>query len=129
MRRFVLLAPFLLAGCLSEQQQCINSVSAELRSVEQRIEVAQGNIARGYAIARVRDARTETYICTETLEDGTEVRDICRRTVRFTRDEPVAIDVGEERIKVRDLQARRAQLLPQVSAQIESCRVAYPEEG
>lgn len=126
MRLLPILLPLVLAACTSERQQCIDSATQELKAVNSAISVARGNIARGYAIARVRDVRQETYPCIRTRRDGTEVDSICTRQRPYTREEPVAVAVSEERVKLEALVLRQATLQSIAERQVTLCRQTYP---
>ena len=88
--------------------------------------LAEGNVARGYALVEVQDVRVLRSRCQGTNEDGTKFRFPCEETETFTRQEPVSINIAEERIKLDQLNERRAQTARAANAQIQQCLVLHP---
>lgn len=129
MRKTLLLVPALalLAGCMSPREACIADARSTVRSLEHRISIAEGNIARGYALADVSDTRIVNDICTGTNSDGSTFTYSCPRTESYTRQEPVAISVAEERIKLADLQRQLQNAIPAANAAVQQCIAIHPE--
>ncbi|WP_084863362.1 hypothetical protein [Salibaculum halophilum] len=128
MKHMLFLLPLvLLAACATPREACISDARAKLRLLESQIDTAQGNIDRGYALAEVQDLRTVTRTCTGTNEDGSTFTFPCEETRTFTREEPVAINVAEERAKLADLRERRNAEATRAEERIRQCIAIHPE--
>lgn len=132
MRRFLLAAlPLaLLASCGTPQQQCINSVTRDLRVVNGLILQTQGNIQRGYAYATVTRTIPQYVDCTpRATEDNPDPRpQMCLVDTAQTFQQPVAIDLAEEQKKLDQLLAKRDALQAQAQPAIAACQAQYPED-
>ncbi|WP_412509363.1 hypothetical protein [Roseovarius sp. SYSU LYC5161] len=122
-----LLPLVVLAACATPREACINEAQSKLRLLNAQIATAQGNIDRGYALAEVQDLRTVTRTCTGTNEDGSTFTFPCQKTRTYTREEPVAINVAEERAKLADLRQRRDAAAEAAEARIRQCIARHPE--
>lgn len=131
MRRSIVLlaAAALLAGCVSERQQCINRVTADLKVVNRLVEETRENIQRGYALEETQIVRERMVLCGETRDaDGNIIdRDYCRESDIDTIRKPVAINLAAEQAKLDSLLAQQAQLESTAAAGIKACIAAYPE--
>ena len=116
-----------LAACATPQEQCISQVSAQARVLQAQVNETRGNIQRGYAIATVQDVRTVNTRCTGTNADGTTFTFPCQEVETVDRQEPVAINVAEERVKLADLEARLRTAQAQADAGRAQCIAQYPE--
>ncbi len=129
MHRALLMLPLaLLAACGTPLQQCVSAAAQELRTIDGLIRTAQGNIDRGYAIAEVEETRTVRSRCTGRNADGSTFRFPCEETQTVESEVPVAIDVAQERIKLRQLQERRAAEQRRFAAAQQQCIATYPEK-
>lgn len=117
----------LLAACASPRDRCINDARQQVTLLDRQIQTTQGNIDRGYALATVQDVRTVTETCTGKNSDGTSFTFPCQKTQTFDRQEPVAINVAEERSKLADLKQRRSAAADQVNDRIQQCIAIHPE--
>lgn len=124
----------LLAACGTPQEQCINRNTGDLRVIDRLIAETQGNLARGYAIARSETTETDWVRCEppmlETLPDGTTRRypgRMCLDDVPHVESRPVAIDLGAERAKLASMQKKRAELAKAAAPAIAACKRAYPQ--
>ncbi|AGI66327.1 hypothetical protein OAN307_c05990 [Octadecabacter antarcticus 307] len=127
-RSTLLLLPLLaLAACSTPREQCISASNRPVAQLDRLISVARGNISRGYALAEVQDVRVLHTSCEGTNEDGSTFRFPCEETETTTRQEPVAINVAEERIKLAQLENRREQSARAAQARIQQCIAVHPE--
>ncbi len=113
----------LLAACATPQEQCINTASNQVRTMQALINTTQGNIARGYAIHRSQEPYEVIDVCYDT--DGKSYN--CFHTEYRTKETPVAIDVTEERRKLAQLKRRLPAEKRKMDAAIANCRVQFPE--
>lgn len=129
MRATFLLLPLLalLAACATPRERCVNSASAELRTLDRLIAETRGNLERGYALQEVQEVRVIRTTCTGKNEDGTTFTFPCEETDTFTRDVPVAIDLTAEQAKLDSLLARRVEEANRVALLIDQCIATYPE--
>lgn len=116
-----------LAACATPREQCINSVTRGLSTLDRLIATTQGNIRRGFALVDVQDVRVLRRSCEGTNEDGSTFRFPCEETETFTRQEPVSINIAEERVKLAQLQERRAEQGRVAQDRIQQCVAAHPE--
>lgn len=124
----LLLLPLLaLAACSTPREQCISASNRPVAQLDRLMSVARGNISRGYALAEVQDVRVLRASCEGTNEDGSTFRFPCEETETTTRQEPVAINVAEERIKLIQLENRRVQSARAAQARIQQCIAVHPE--
>lgn len=128
MHKAALLLPLLLlAACSTPRERCISSANRPLATLDRLIAETDGNIRRGYALVELQDVRVLRTSCEGTNEDGSTFRFPCEETETFTRQEPVSINVAEERIKLSQLQSRRAEAAAQAQAQARQCIAIHPE--
>jgi hypothetical protein len=130
MRQVVISAVFVaLAACGTPQQQCIGSVTRDLRVVDQLIAETQGNLTRGYAIVRVTRTVPEFVDCTPepTKKVPHPRRNSCFVDVEETVSRPAAIDLDAEAAKLASLQRKRIQLATAAAPAIQACQLQYPE--
>ena len=127
-RTTLLLLPLLaLAACSTPREQCISSANRSVATLDRLINVTRGNIQRGFAVAEVQDVRVLRASCEGTNADGSTFRFPCEETETFTRQEPVTINIAEERTKLAQLETRRAQQARDAQAQIQQCIAVHPE--
>jgi hypothetical protein len=116
-----------LAACGTPQERCIARESRDLRVLDQLIAETEGTIARGFALEQESFVITQTVPCQVRGPNNTIVTDLCETEQVVERTRPVAVNLDDERAKLRSMQARRAELAQTVGGRIEACRVAYPE--
>lgn len=125
--------PLLLAlgACASTQEVCIDQAGERLNAIQERIETAEGNIARGYAIHVSEEPRASVGFCTGTgygrRYHGNIGISTCIGTDNGPRGQAVAIDVSEERAKLEQLRKTFAREQVTYQAQVAQCRTAFPE--
>ena len=130
MKRIVIMGVLLaLAGCGTPQQQCINSVTRDMRVVDRLIAEAEGNLARGYAFASVVEVRPVFVDCTPkpTAETPDPRPRQCLKNEERTVSRPVAIDLNAEAAKLASLKAKRTQQASAAAPAIAACQRQYPE--
>ena len=118
-----------LAACGTPQQQCIGSVTRDMRVVDRLIAEAEGNLARGYAFASVVQIRPVFADCTP--KPTAEVPDPrprqCLKNEERTVSRPVSIDLTAEAAKLASLKIKRAQQANAAAPAIAACQRQYPE--
>lgn len=125
----VTVALLALTACGTPQEQCVATVTRDMRVVDRLIAEAEGNLARGYAFASVTELRPVFVDCTP--EPTVEVPDPrprqCLKNEERTVSRPVAIDLTAEAAKLASLQTKRAQQAAAATAAIAACQRQYPE--
>lgn len=116
-----------LAACSTPREQCINGANRQVATLDRLIAVTQGNIDRGFGVFETEDVRVVRRTCEDTREDGSTFRYRCDRTETFTRREPVTLNIAEERVKLAQLQDRRALAATQAQAGVRQCIATHPE--
>lgn len=128
MKKTLILLPLLaIAACSTPREQCISNANGQLRTLDRLIDVASGNVQRGFALAEVQDVRVLRTTCQGTNEDGSTFRFPCEDTETFTRREPVSINIVEERVKLAQLQDQRDSAARDVAARTQQCIAIHPE--
>lgn len=128
MKKTLILLPLLaIAACSTPREQCISNANGQLRTLDRLIDVASGNVQRGFALAEVQDVRVLRTTCQGTNEDGSTFRFPCEETETFTRREPVSINIVEERVKLVQLQDQRDSAARDVAARTQQCIAIHPE--
>ncbi|MCF2871097.1 hypothetical protein L0664_08465 [Octadecabacter sp. G9-8] len=116
-----------LAACSTPREQCISTANSQLRTLDRLVNVTRGNVQRGFALTSVQDVRVVQSTCQGRNEDGTEFRFDCEETQTRTRQEPVTIDIAEERRKLAQLEERRDQAARDAVEQTQQCIAMHPE--
>ncbi len=128
MRCVLYIMPLLaVAACATPRESCIYTAQDQLRVLDGRIATAQGNVDRGFAVFTATDTRTIEATCTDRLPDGQLEEYDCDRTETFTTSSPVAIDVGEERRKLKRLRDQRPALQAATDTAVRQCIAIHPE--
>ena len=127
-RTALILIPILaLSACSTPRERCISAANRSVSTLDALIAETRGNINRGFALAEVQDVRVLRSTCEGTNEDGSTFRFPCEETETFTRQEPVTINIAEERVKLEQLEERRRQAGAAVQARIQQCIAVHPE--
>jgi hypothetical protein len=126
-KTLILLSLLAIAACSTPREQCISNANGQLRTLDRLIDVASGNVQRGFALAEVQDVRVLRTTCQGTNEDGSTFRFPCEETETFTRREPVSITIVEERGKLAQLQDQRDSAARDVAARTQQCIAIHPE--
>ncbi len=127
MRRALLLIPLLLAACETPREACVSSATRELSTVNGLIDQTRGNLARGYAIGTTQQVRVIPETCRTQSAEGVITTFPCDRTEIVDVDQPVAIDLNAERLKLESLLQRQAQMSRQLQPVLAQCQ-ALPDE-
>lgn len=123
----ILLPLVALTACATPREQCINGATRQVATFDRLIAETQGNIDRGFGIFETEEVRVIRRTCQDKHEDGTVFRYRCDDTETFTRREPVALDIGQERVKLAQLQERRAEAAAQAQRAVRQCIATHPE--
>lgn len=115
----------LLVACGTPQEQCINGVTKDLRTIAGLRQETAANIARGYAI----DVSYVPYTTYETCYYANGRRYGCPRTYTRKVTQPRTIDVSEEARKLKGLEQKQAALEKQAAPYIAQCKTQYPEDS
>lgn len=119
----------ILAGCGTPFEQCVARAERDVRVLDRLITDVEANIRRGYAIERESYTIQVASICIIGEDkDGKDIKEPCLRAETRFRDKPVAIDLDAERAKLSSMKEKRTQSARAAQANIESCRIQYPEE-
>jgi hypothetical protein len=110
-----------LAACATPRAQCDAGATRDLRIIEGLITETEGNIARGFAIARETDVRPTLEVCV-----AGDLVSLCSVNETFVRERPLAIDRSEERRKLTSLRERRAELQGPTRAALAQCAAQFP---
>lgn len=132
MRKAIVGLALVLAACGTPQEQCIQSNTRELRTVERLIAEVEGNLARGYAIESYEVPTIEWVPCypVRPAKPGVPAEPrLCPEQDYEVRERNVPIDPVVERRKLDGLKARQARLLRQAQSVIAQCKALYPENG
>jgi hypothetical protein len=116
-----------LAACGTPQERCIARETRDIRVLDRLIAETQGTIARGYALQTDSFVVSQTYPCQVRGPDGRTVTSLCDRDEVIERTRPVAVNLEDERAKLRTMEARRTEMARAATGAVEACRAAYPE--
>ena len=124
----LILIPILaLTACASPRERCLSAANRPVATLDGLIRQTEGNIQRGFALVEVQDVRVLRTTCDGTNADGSTFTFSCEETETFTRQEPVAINIAEERVKLAQLRDRRAAALREAQARSQQC-LSLPDE-
>ena len=132
MKRLVLLSVLaILVGCGTPQERCIAAATRDLRVVDRLIVETKGNLERGYALVEVERTVERWVLCRPgrpaTATSPALPPEMCLQEHDYTVTEPRAINLADERVKLAELQKKRAVLEKAARSAIASCKLAYPE--
>jgi hypothetical protein len=116
-----------LAACSTPRERCIAGANRPVATLDRLINTTRGNIERGFALVEVQDVRVLRSTCEGTNADGSTFRFPCEETETFTRRQPVAINIAEERTKLRQLEQRRTDAARNAQATVQQCVAVHPE--
>lgn len=125
--RTVLVLPVVLAACGTPQERCISGATAPLRPVDRLIAETQGNISRGYGLQATTIYRDVWVPCYAGYGPYRAPGGMCIDEQAQIIEQPVAVDIAEEKVKLAQLQAKRKELAAQASSQVAACKATYPE--
>jgi len=118
-----LTAVWALSSCSTPLQDCVSRATGDYNSTVQAISVAQGNVARGYAISYQSVPYQSIGVCYNGYGSYS-----CMQTNYRTQESPVSIDVSEERYKIQQYSAMLPALKRQAEAGSAQCQKEFPEK-
>lgn len=117
-----------IAGCTTPLEQCNATATQEYRTIVAAVNEAQDNVTRGYAVHTTSVPYTVHQTCYR--NDPVTFALIpysCPQTHYRKQSTPVAIDVNQERQKLRRLQAALPELERRAQAGLAQCASQYPK--
>jgi len=128
MRQFALIAAILtLTGCGTPQEQCVKSVTRDLRTLDSLIAQSETALVRGYTYEERTVTRWAWVRCHDGRYRAGVPRSRCWEPYDDVVRDPVAIDPAAEARKLDGLKSRRAALVRPTETAIQDCRERYPE--
>jgi hypothetical protein len=130
---FLLMLCLVVAACGTPQEQCIQSVTRDLRVVDKLIAQSEANLARGYAMEEVIVRRSRWVWCAppppppSAPDANPPPRRMCFEPYEVTELRPKAIDLDAERRMLASLRVKRAELARRAQAGVADCKARYPE--
>ncbi|MGH1466351.1 MAG: hypothetical protein ACRBBQ_13420 [Cognatishimia sp.] len=118
---YLLFGLLTLTACATPQEQCQRDAFKNVKALEQAVATAQANIDRGYGLRREPDTSFQYGFCNE---NG--VLTTCLQNQTAVKTRPVAIDLAEERRKLKSAQTRLAQERTRATAQAAQCAAQHP---
>ena len=112
----ILAGTLFLSACATPYEICVSDASQEYRTLTAAITEARGNIDRGYAVHSQQVTYTYVGLC---YTDGSSYP--CPMTGYRTEETPVAIDVAEERLKLKRLTNRLPAVRERQQTEINAC--------
>lgn len=124
-----LIIPFvLLAACASPRETCEQEAVQDLRIVQALIEDTQATLDRGYAIQTETRTVIYTNFCIGTGIGGDGRFSFCNYPQPVTTKKPVAVDLGQEKRKLRSLKAKETELKREALLKQQRCELRFPAE-
>jgi hypothetical protein len=122
----VLFIPVVLAACETPQQRCEARAVQDLRVINALIDETEATIRRGYALQTVQTTRPVATFCWGGYSGGHGDgwgggTGVCWANNTVTSDQPVAVNLDEQRATLRSLQSKRSELEVQARAQLAAC--------
>jgi hypothetical protein len=122
----VLLIPAFLAACETPQQRCEARAVQDLRVINALIAETEETIRRGYALQTVQTTRPVATFCWGGYSGGYGDgwgggTGVCWANNTVTSEQPVAVNLDEQRATLRSLQTKRSELEVQARAQLAAC--------
>lgn len=128
MRPFLILVlPLALTACATPREQCLQSVTRDLRINESLMAQTQANITRGFGLRSEQRVREVRRTCRGVTESGEAVRTRCDDVIVRNVNVPVAIDLNAERAKLASLRDTNATLRRNTAAAQQQCAALHPE--
>lgn len=112
----------LLAACATPQEKCASNARSEHYMLQSQINKIQSNIARGYAVHKTREPFTVMSTCRSPRGEYFT----CPRTNYRVVEKPVSIDMDEQRLRLNELEVKRADAYESLTTRIRQCRDIYP---
>jgi len=113
-----------LAACATPQERCVNEAQEPYRTTLKNLAVAEGNLARGYAIHVQRVPYTVYGTCFRNTGKRS-IPYVCPSTAYRTIETPVPIDVANEQRKIEELRRTIPQYQARATEVIARCNAVY----
>lgn len=128
--RALFVLPVVLAACGTPQERCISGATASLRPVDRLIAETQGNISRGYGLQATtvyRDVWVPCYGGYGPYGPYRPAGGMCIDEQAQIIEQPVAVDIAQEKTKLAQLKAKRKELAATAAPKVAACKATYPE--
>ncbi|NNK78320.1 MAG: hypothetical protein HKP40_06370 [Litoreibacter sp.] len=116
----------LLAGCGDPRTKCIKDASRDLSVIQELIADTEATIARGYAIQTETRTVVYTDFCFGSHRYNRGSFQFCNRAQPVVSKKPVAVDLDEERRKLRSLRQKEEELRRRAALDVQKCELAHP---
>ncbi len=116
-----------LAACSDPKTVCQQEATKDLGIVQALIADTQATIDRGYAIQTKERTVIYTDFCFGTGLHNGGFR-FCNRAQPVVSRTPVAVDLNDERRKLRSLKQKESELKKRSLTALQQCEQAYPSQ-
>lgn len=115
----------LAAACTDPHSACVDEATTDLRVVQDLIADTEATLERGYAIQTETRNVLYTDFCIGTgISNGNF--QFCNRSQPVTSSRPVAVDLAEERRKLRSLKRKEVELRTKAARDVRRCELTHP---
>ena len=126
MKKIGLLSLAVLAACSTPKEDCLNEALRDLRVVQTLIVESEETIRRGYAFQSETRAIQSLQFCLGTRSHRAGLG-FCNQVIPITKQTPVAVNLDEERAKLRSLKNKEIQLRKESLRQQATCEAEFPD--
>lgn len=127
MRAAFIILPFaVLAACADPRDICINEATRDTRVLNALISQTEGTLDRGYALVEKQDVRTVHNRCQGENSDGITITYLCDDITTVTTLVPSAVNLDDERDKLRTLKERLVQSQAASNQAVAQCIAQHP---
>jgi hypothetical protein len=124
----LLIAPLLLlAACATPLETCQQDAVRDLRIVQALIADTKATIDRGYAIHTETRTVLYTNFCVSPAIGSNGHFNFCHYPHPVTTKKPVAVDLEQEKLKLRSLKKKEIELKRSSALNQQRCELAFPE--
>ncbi|MFV0491584.1 MAG: hypothetical protein ACK5M4_07185 [Pseudorhodobacter sp.] len=120
-----------LAACGTPQEQCIASVTRDIRVLDRLIGESEANLRRGYGMEEYIETDSRLAVCRlgipPTAGRPGRPPQYCWRDYDRVVSRPVTIDLARERANLSEMRKKRQGLMKAAQPAIAQCRATYPE--
>lgn len=125
--RLLLITPLVfLAACANPLEACKQDALKDLRVVQALIADTQATLDRGYAIQTETRTVIYTNFCVGTGVGSNGQFSFCNYPQPYTTKRPVAVDLDQEKRKLRSLKAKEIELKRNSLLNQQRCELEYP---
>ncbi|MEZ5778755.1 MAG: hypothetical protein R3E44_10375 [Paracoccaceae bacterium] len=123
------MALIILTACGTPQEQCIQTATRDIRTLDRLIAETEAGLARGYGYTTEEVVRWQWTHCDDYVPRGHPpvAPRMCFEPYSDTVRRPVAIDPQVENRKLSALKERRQALMARAASAIAACKTKYPE--